>query len=99
MPYIKQTDRELINPLLDDFLRSVDVLTVGDLNYTITSILHQWLKDQNLCYKNINAAIGVLECVKLELYRMIAAPYEDNKKFLNGAISDLDNTDARTPNG
>jgi len=31
-----------------------------------------------------------LECAKLELYRMIAAPYEDTKIKENGSVSDLD---------
>jgi hypothetical protein len=28
-------------------------------------------------YHHINTAIGALECAKLELYRRVAAPYED----------------------
>jgi hypothetical protein len=32
----------------------------------------------------------VLECAKLELYRMIAAPYEDKKRLANGPVSELD---------
>jgi hypothetical protein len=64
--------------------------TAGELNYLITSLLHTFLKKQGKNYGNINTLIGVLECTKLELYRMVAAPYEDVKKLTNGAISDLD---------
>jgi hypothetical protein len=39
-----------------------------------------------LNYKNINAAVGVLECCKQELYRMTAAPYEDIKINNNGGL-------------
>jgi len=34
--------------------------------------------------------MGVLECAKLELYRMVAAKYEDKKRLENGAVSELD---------
>jgi hypothetical protein len=37
-------------------------------------------------YANINEAIGVLECAKLELYRRIAAPYEDHKISETGDV-------------
>jgi hypothetical protein len=30
--------------------------------------------------------IGALECCKLELYRMMAAPYEDDKIAENGGV-------------
>jgi hypothetical protein len=33
---------------------------------------------------------GVLKCAELELYRQIAAPYEDIKKEQNGPVSELD---------
>jgi hypothetical protein len=34
--------------------------------------------------------IGVLECIKLELYRMVAARYENSKSAENGSVSELD---------
>jgi hypothetical protein len=42
--------------------------------------------NQRMNYKNINAAIGVLECCKQELYRKTAAPYEDKKISINGDL-------------
>jgi len=30
--------------------------------------------------------VGVLECAKMELYRRVAAPYEDKKKEENGDV-------------
>jgi hypothetical protein len=41
---------------------------------------------KRVSYTNINAVIGVLECVKLELYRRLAASYEDKKVVENGDI-------------
>ena len=39
-----------------------------------------------LKYSEINSVIGVLECAKMELYRRIAAPYEDKKCEENGDV-------------
>jgi len=90
MPYIKQETRKIIDSYLKHILDIIEDCTEGDLNYIITRIVHQWIKHEGLNYKNINSVIGVLECAKMELYRMIAAPYEDKKKKENGSISELD---------
>jgi hypothetical protein len=65
----------------------------GELNYIISKIVHNWLEDHGVGYSNINTAIGVLECAKLELYRQIAAPYERQKRKENGPVSALDVND------
>jgi len=90
MPYIKQENRDIFDPLLETIIRGVKVAGVGDLNYIITRIVHKWIEIEGLKYKNLNAAIGVLDCAKMELYRMIAAPYENGKQMENGPISELD---------
>jgi len=81
MPYIKPEKRKSLE-------RGVHTksATVGDLNYTICVMLNQWLKVNDTNYANINSAIGVLECAKLELYRRIAVPYEETKIEENGDI-------------
>lgn len=58
----------------------------GELNYLVTKLVDAFLMKTGLSYKNINQAIGVLECAKLELYRRIAAPYEDQKCRDNGEV-------------
>lgn len=58
----------------------------GQLNYQVTSLVLAYLKENGTSYGTINAAIGVLECAKLELYRRIAAPYEDKKIAENGDV-------------
>jgi hypothetical protein len=40
-------------------------------------------------YAHLNEAVGVLECAKLELYRRIAAPYEDDKRSETGDVYDV----------
>ena len=86
MPYIDKRIRDRIN--LGEEIYCDDV---GTLNYCITKLVHHFITGRGLSYAAINAVIGVLECAKLELYRQIAAGYEDQKKNENGSISELDN--------
>ena len=87
MPYIKMEDRpkyekplrELIGILKSQPVESID----GELNYIITRILKE---SYPLRYFNLNRAVGVLECCKLEFYRRVAAPYEDTKIEQNGDV-------------
>jgi broad-specificity NMP kinase len=58
----------------------------GELNYVLTGVLDSWLSQVGVRYETINAVIGVLECAKLELYRRLAAPYEDEKIAENGDV-------------
>lgn len=92
MPYIRQEKRSEIENELDQliikFLESeLEVGTAGRLNYLISSITGAILNnDERVSYARINELIGVLECAKLELYRRVAAPYEDDKSRLNGDV-------------
>jgi hypothetical protein len=87
MPYIKMEDRpkyegplgELIGILKSQPVERID----GELNYIITRILKEVYP---LRYFNLNRAMGVLECAKLEFYRRVAAPYEDIKIKENGDV-------------
>lgn len=56
------------------------------LNYCISTLLSKSLAAQGTNYRKINELIGVLECAKLELYRRVASPYEDEKKDSNGDV-------------
>lgn len=58
----------------------------GVLNYCISALLNKVLKTNGVSYRNINDLIGVLECAKLELYRRVASPYEDEKIQSNGDV-------------
>lgn len=61
-------------------------VTEGELNYVLTRQVNEYLLRNGANYRSINAAIGVLECAKLELYRRIAAPYESEKSRENGDV-------------
>lgn len=85
MPYITPERREFLENATDEEIAQIE-LTTGDLNYAITSLMDEWIGQKGLHYDAVNSAVGVLECVKLELYRRVAGPYEDNKKEQNGDV-------------
>jgi hypothetical protein len=61
--------------------------TTGELNYAITRLVDAYLvRKGNIRYANLNEVIGALECAKLELYRRVAAPYEDQKLAETGDV-------------
>ncbi|AVH85408.1 hypothetical protein RsoM2USA_481 [Ralstonia phage RsoM2USA] len=62
--------------------------TPGLVNYAVSTLLKS-IYDQRESYASYNAQIGVLECIKLELYRKFAAPYEDQKEYENGEVKAL----------
>ena len=89
MPYIAPDDREKFDECIEHI--SDSILTCGDINYVVSSIISKYLESVNIAegkvsYFHINQMIGVLECAKLELYRRIAVPYEDIKITENGDI-------------
>ena len=77
MPYIQQIDRAIRfdEPMHDP----------GALNFYITKIILSYLGFAPK-YKDFNEVIGVLECVKLEMYRRAVVPYEDKKREENGDV-------------
>jgi hypothetical protein len=91
MPYIKQDDRSKFNAAATEIAGKAEC--AGDLNYAITVILHSYLKRKVVKYANVNELIGMMECCKLELYRKVAAPYEDLKANQNGDVEVLTQAD------
>ena len=95
MPYITQEDRSKIDDEIDRLIKVINTEFKGDisgvLNYTITRIIANTLKlHEAPRYHNINCAAGVLECIKLELYRRIAQHYEDSKILLNKDVREYE---------
>lgn len=59
----------------------------GELNYAISRLVDEYLRGLGpLRYAQLNEVVGALECAKLELYRRIAAPYEDRKRGDHGDV-------------
>ncbi len=92
MPYIKKEQRNELDPIIEILrskLSSETDVAVGQLNY-ITTKLGWHVMRRGVRYHKINAVIGALECSKLELYRRIAGPYEDQKIAENGDVFDME---------
>lgn len=73
MPYINAKARERLNT-------GGQPETPGELNYAITKLVDEYLIQKGgIKYAHLNEVIGAIECAKFELYRRVAAPYEDQK--------------------
>ena len=89
MPYIPKDERTELDELagaLVTILRNGNFS--GKLNLFISSIAEGLIQANGVSYSFLNDFIGVLECVKLELYRRVATPYEDVKMQENGDVYD-----------
>lgn len=84
MPYIPQEDR----PKFDDVLSQLpDIASAGELNYLFTRIASRYLSTHGLRYQFLNDISGALTNANLELYRRVAADYEDIKIEQNGDVN------------
>jgi hypothetical protein len=87
LPYIKVGNRSKYNKVLKELIEILKTIPPdevdGELNYVVTRMLKEVYP---LRYFHINKAIGVLECIKLEYYRRVAAPYEDKKIQESGDV-------------
>lgn len=88
MPYIEEDARTRLNtavqPLLDELRKNTP--TEGELNYLVCTLVKGYIASHGDSYATFNAAIGCLECARLEIYRRLVAPYEDKKIELNGDV-------------
>lgn len=83
MPYISKERRlELVSR--DPEYKFIS--NAGEFNFIISSLINGFIAEHGKSYAVINELIGALECAKLELYRRIAAPYEDIKISENGDV-------------
>jgi hypothetical protein len=86
MPYIEPSQRMPLDPLIEKLAIALpETDFAGQLNYVVSKLAAHLLHDK-LNYARVNEIIGALECAKLELYRRVAAPYEDTKVDQNGDV-------------
>lgn len=78
MPYITESDRTAIKV-------GHSPATAGELNYVFSSVVAEYFRN-GFNYQKINDVLGALEGAKLEVYRRVAAPYEDQKMKENGDV-------------
>tara|TARA_Y100000361_G_scaffold152990_1_gene173714 strand:- start:445 stop:840 length:396 start_codon:yes stop_codon:yes gene_type:complete len=87
MPYIPQDERTELDELAGALVTNLRNGNFrGKLNYFISSVAEGLIQANGVSYSFLNDFIGVLECVKLELYRRVATPYEDKKMEENGDV-------------
>lgn len=90
MPYVKHEKRELLDDSIDYLSGSLKNASPngegleGNLNYSVTRLLLALYGDPS--YKKINNMVGVLECIKQELYRRYVSDYENLKAKENGDV-------------
>lgn len=87
MPYIPQHEQQELDEIagaLITILRNGNFR--GRLNYFISSVAQGLIEANGISYSFLNDFIGVLECIKLELYRRVVSPYEDKKILENGDV-------------
>ena len=83
MPYIPGDDRQRIDS-------GGAPETPGELNYAISRLVDDYVaRKGGVRYAHLNEVVGVLECAKLELYRRVAAPYEDLKRAESGDVYEV----------
>lgn len=92
MPYIDSEPRQVFNPQIEALIEQLTHFgenrdpKPGEVNYVVSKLIWGLLRKNGMSYTRVNNLIGALECVKLELYRRLAAPYEDTKIQENGDI-------------
>jgi len=88
MPYIKQSMRNELDPLINALAEEMHELgcNEGDLNYCITSLVIAYVEANGLSYSSLSDVTGVLNDVKVEFERRVVAPYEDKKIAENGDV-------------
>lgn len=91
MPYVTPQKRAQLDPTLYLLLKALAFHVpvenaAGPLNYVITKLILFTLFAGPTRYHNIALATGILENVKQELYRRLAADYEDGRAEENGDV-------------
>lgn len=86
MPYIKDQIRRDFLDVREFYGALGNPRDAGELNFQISTMIDKYITKIGKTYTTLNAVVGVLECAKLEMYRRIAAPYENQKLEENGDV-------------
>lgn len=99
MPYIDKNERKELDPYIRDMIAAIKNTAklnnpndfknnLGRINYVFSRVLSGVMG--NISYSKIAMATGVVENIKQEFYRRLAAVYEDNKIQDNGDIPEYE---------
>ena len=61
-----------------------DMRCAGDLNWLLHQHINRYINSHGESYQTYNDIMGVLECIKHELYTRLITPYEQRKLLQNG---------------
>jgi hypothetical protein len=96
MPYINESARLELDDCIDNMVECLThnnevtneefTVLLGEINYSFSRILAKSMGQTS--YSKIAMITGVLENIKQEFYRRIAASYEDKKIVENGDIKE-----------
>jgi hypothetical protein len=86
MPYIRESDRTQYREF---FSRLPYIKDEGNLNYVLSKVILDYIGNKDHSYATFNAVIGVLSCIKMELYRRVISFYEDEKIKQNGDLREM----------
>lgn len=86
MPYIKKDDRQKFYGPGMLSLEMDAATNAGELNYAVTQLIMAYFELNGRRYQQINDIIGALEGAKMEFYRRVVAPYEQEKMKENGDV-------------
>lgn len=76
MPYITEKLRTYFDGCP---IKNLKIDSPGELNYCITRLLITYMEDKQLNYQVVNDIVGAVEGAKIEFYRRVAVPYENQK--------------------
>lgn len=82
MPYVNADSRAKLTKSFSGDQAS----NAGELNYMFTTLILEFMEKHGTSYQRINDVVGALEGAKLEFYRRVAAPYEEEKIKENGDV-------------
>jgi hypothetical protein len=85
MPYIDNEDKEKYD--------ANKLEHCGILNYAVNQLINDYIEQNGKCYQTFNDITGALENAKLEIYRRMVGPYEDEKIDQNGDVPPYTNYD------
>lgn len=98
MPYISEEERQELDSSIESMVYAIKSTTtnlnnphnlanfLGRINYCFSRVVSSIMGD--ISYSKVAMVTGVLENIKQEFYRRIAANYEDKKILENGDIKE-----------
>lgn len=92
MPYLPPKFREELDQQCEigqitRYFESLDDQNfLGALNYLVYTIVRHYLFKNGKRYSRLAGIVGTIHCCAAEIYRRIAAPYEDEKIEENGDV-------------